>query len=85
MKYFNEENWSGDPNDMYFAFDNHLVSRSVKIFADGALRTGGAAVSYGDFFHQTVLSPVARRRRMTRTTSGAGFNDFGSQKKGQGC
>ena len=47
MKYFNEENWSGDPNDMYFAFDNHLVSRSVKIFADGALRTGGAAVSYG--------------------------------------
>ncbi|KAL1735824.1 amidohydrolase family-domain-containing protein [Schizophyllum commune] len=44
MKYFNEEDWSGDPNDMYFAFDNHLVSRSVKIFADGALRTGGAAL-----------------------------------------
>ena len=49
MKYFNEEDWSGDPNDMYFAFDNHLVSRSVKIFADGALRTGGAAVSRGSF------------------------------------
>ncbi|KAL1761483.1 amidohydrolase family-domain-containing protein [Schizophyllum commune] len=44
MKYFNEEDWSGDPKDMYFAFDNHLVSRSVKIFADGALRTGGAAL-----------------------------------------
>lgn len=44
MKYFNEDDWSDDAADMIDAFDQHLVSRSIKIFADGALRTGGAAL-----------------------------------------
>ncbi|KAF5326133.1 hypothetical protein D9611_000139 [Ephemerocybe angulata] len=45
MKYFNETaEYFGDKLKPLVSADNRLSVRSVKIFADGALRTGGAAL-----------------------------------------
>ncbi|KAK6985112.1 Amidohydro-3 domain-containing protein [Favolaschia claudopus] len=45
MRFFNEtaEYW-GNTTSQYFGGENRLTARSVKIFADGALRTGGSAL-----------------------------------------
>ncbi|KAF8230148.1 hypothetical protein L208DRAFT_1438505 [Tricholoma matsutake] len=46
MSYFNEdqEYWGNRTKPLIGAGDGRLTARSVKIFADGALRTGGAAL-----------------------------------------
>lgn len=49
MRYFNENQpYWGNTTQMIIGKDEYrLTARSVKIFADGALRTGGAAVRLG--------------------------------------
>jgi hypothetical protein len=46
MTYFNEHKpyWGNTTQIIIGKDDYRLTARSVKIFADGALRTGGAAV-----------------------------------------
>ncbi len=51
MTYFNDTApYWGDQSHKIFD-NNRLTARSVKFFADGALRSGGAAVCYKDCFH----------------------------------
>jgi hypothetical protein len=51
MTYFDEhgEYWGDKTKPIIGAGNGKLTARSVKIFADGALRTGYAAVNFSSF------------------------------------
>lgn len=48
MRYFDEHvpYWGNTSEKLISLGDDRLTARSVKIFADGALRSGGAAVRF---------------------------------------
>jgi hypothetical protein len=70
MRHFNpsEGYWGNSTKKIIGGGDYRLTARSVKIFADGALRTGGAAVSHKCPFLTKLAYDYPTHSSMNRIT-----------------